>query len=59
VVASLARDLATEFPATQGFSAANLWRMKLFYETYGSDEKLAPLVRENRVVAQCRHIGEM
>jgi predicted nuclease of restriction endonuclease-like (RecB) superfamily len=46
VVSSLARDLAAEFPATQGFSAANLWRMKLFYETYGSDEKLAPLVRE-------------
>ena len=29
-----------------GFSASNLWRMKSFYETYASSEKLAPLVRE-------------
>jgi predicted nuclease of restriction endonuclease-like (RecB) superfamily len=46
VVASLARDLQSEFPGAAGFSAANLWRMKLFHETYGADEKLAPLVRE-------------
>ena len=46
VVANLARDLQSEFPAAAGFSAANLWRMKLFHETYGADEKLAPLVRE-------------
>jgi predicted nuclease of restriction endonuclease-like (RecB) superfamily len=29
-----------------GFSAANLWRTKQFYEAYANDEKLAPLVRE-------------
>jgi predicted nuclease of restriction endonuclease-like (RecB) superfamily len=46
VVASLARDLQAEFPGAAGFSTANLWRMKLFHETYGADEKLAPLVRE-------------
>jgi predicted nuclease of restriction endonuclease-like (RecB) superfamily len=46
VVAGLARDLQSEFPGAAGFSAANLWRMKLFHETYGADEKLAPLVRE-------------
>ena len=46
VVANLARDLHAEFPGTSGFSAANLWRMKLFYESYGLNEKLAPLVRE-------------
>jgi len=26
--------------------AVNLWRMELFYETYGQNPKLAPLVRE-------------
>jgi DUF1016 N-terminal domain len=30
----------------QGFSAANLWRMRSFYEIYRQNEKLAPLVRE-------------
>ncbi|MEL6401289.1 MAG: PDDEXK nuclease domain-containing protein [Cyanobacteria bacterium J06626_4] len=46
VVKTLAQDLKREFPGVIGFSASNLWRMKLFYETYKSSEKLAPLVRE-------------
>jgi predicted nuclease of restriction endonuclease-like (RecB) superfamily len=46
VVGTLAEDLKTEFPGITGFSASNLWRMKLFYETYQSSEKLAPMVRE-------------
>jgi predicted nuclease of restriction endonuclease-like (RecB) superfamily len=46
VVASLTWDLQSEFPGAAGFSAANLWRMKLFHETHGADGKLAPLVRE-------------
>jgi predicted nuclease of restriction endonuclease-like (RecB) superfamily len=46
VVENLAKDLRTEFPGVGGFSAANLWRIKQFYETYAHDEKLAPLVRE-------------
>lgn len=46
VVTSLARDLQQEFPGIGGFSASNLWRMKLFYAAYASSEKLAPLVRE-------------
>ena len=46
VVQTLASDLQTEFPGIKGFSAANLWRMKLFYESYAVNEKLAPLVRE-------------
>lgn len=46
VVGTLSQDLKTEFPGISGFSAANLWRMKLFYETYVNNEKLAPLVRE-------------
>lgn len=46
VVENLSKDLRAEFPGISGFSAANLWRMKLFYETYVNKEKLAPLVRE-------------
>lgn len=46
IVDNLAGDLRKEFPGANGFSAANLWRMKNFYEAYGGDEKLAQLVRE-------------
>lgn len=46
VVQKLADDLQAEFPGIGGFSASNLWRMKLLYETYLPAEKLAPLVRE-------------
>lgn len=46
VVEKLAADLRTEFPGIGGFSASNLWRMKLFYEAYVGNEKLAPMVRE-------------
>ncbi len=46
VVERLANDLQEEFPGINGFSASNLWRMKLFYEAYVSSEKLAPMVRE-------------
>jgi predicted nuclease of restriction endonuclease-like (RecB) superfamily len=46
VVEQLARDLQAEFVGIGGFSAANLWRMRRFYETYATEEKLAPLVRE-------------
>jgi predicted nuclease of restriction endonuclease-like (RecB) superfamily len=46
VVGNLANDLREEFPGLNGFSAANLWRMKNFFEAYGTNEKLAQLVRE-------------
>jgi hypothetical protein len=46
VVKSLSQDLQNEFPGISGFSSANLWRMRLFYETYADKEKLAPMVRE-------------
>jgi len=46
VVKRLAEDLRAEFPGITGFSASNLWRMRIFYETYAPNEKLAPLVRE-------------
>jgi hypothetical protein len=52
VVDRLARDLKTSFPGTAGFSAASLWRMRQFHETYTSPEFLAQLVRENERGAQ-------
>lgn len=46
VVERLARDLQTEFPGVQGFSALNVWRMKQFHETYAGNEKLSQLMTE-------------
>lgn len=46
VVVTLAEDLQKEFEGMQGWSVANLWRMRKFYLTYAEDEKLARLVRE-------------
>jgi predicted nuclease of restriction endonuclease-like (RecB) superfamily len=46
IVETLARYLQKEFPGIQGFSSANLWRMRNFYITYQENGKLAPLVRE-------------
>lgn len=46
IVETLAKDLQKEFPGIQGFSSANLWRMRNFYLAYHPNEKLAPLVRE-------------
>jgi hypothetical protein len=33
-------------PSLRGFTRANLFRMRQFYETYQDDEKVAPLVRQ-------------
>ena len=46
IVETLAQDLQKEFSGIQGFSSANLWRMRNFYLAYQKNEKLAPLVRE-------------
>ncbi len=46
VVSELANYITQNAPEIKGFSDKNLWRMKQFYETYQSDPKLSPLVRE-------------
>lgn len=46
VVKELALYIAQQAPEIKGFSDKNLWRMKQFFETYHSDQKLSPLVRE-------------
>ncbi len=52
VVKQLSKDLQTAFPGIKGFSASNIWRMKVFYEEYKDNEKLAPLVREIQTVPE-------
>ena len=46
VVQELADFIQVSEPNIIGFSAQNIWRMKQFYETYSSNEKLATLSRE-------------
>ena len=46
VVVQLAKFIEESTLSEGGFSAQNLWRMRQFYETYSSNEKLSPLVRE-------------
>ncbi|HPI20858.1 MAG TPA: PDDEXK nuclease domain-containing protein [Candidatus Kapabacteria bacterium] len=46
IVENLSKDLQLEFPDIRGFSARNLWNMKVFYEEYHSIEILQPLVAE-------------
>ncbi|HZF09210.1 MAG TPA: PDDEXK nuclease domain-containing protein [Thermoanaerobaculia bacterium] len=46
VVGSLAVYIARRHPGLKGFTRANLFRMRQFYDTYRGDEKVAPLVRQ-------------
>ena len=46
VVEMLGRDLRTAFPDMNGFSVANLWRMKQLYLVHTSPEFLSQAVRE-------------
>ena len=46
VVEQLAKDLQSEFPGVQGYSAQNLWYMRQFFLEYHEDTKLQPLVGE-------------
>ena len=46
VVDELAAYVARKQPGLRGFTRANLFRMRQFYQTYQGDEKVAPLVRQ-------------
>lgn len=46
VVKQLALYIARTHPGLRGFTRANLFRMRQFYETYCNDEKVSPLVRQ-------------
>lgn len=43
---ALASYIARRHPGLNGFTRANLFRMRQFYDTYRGDEKVAPLVRQ-------------
>lgn len=46
VVEELARYLARTQPGLRGFTRANLFRMRQFYDTYRMNKKVVPLVRQ-------------
>ena len=46
MVEELAATIAREYPGQRGFTRANLFRMRQFYDAYQSDKKVAPLVRQ-------------
>lgn len=46
VVDKLAAYLARTLPGLRGFTRRNLFRMRQFYETYGSEKKVTPLVTQ-------------
>ncbi len=46
VVDQLAAYIARTEPGLRGFTRANLFRMRQFYETYDGDKKVSPLVRQ-------------
>ena len=46
VVSQLAEHLARTQPGLRGFTRSNLVRMRQFYETYRTEEKVAPLARQ-------------
>jgi predicted nuclease of restriction endonuclease-like (RecB) superfamily len=46
VVEQLGRYIQRQQPGLKGFTRANLFRMRQFYETYRHDQKVAPLVRQ-------------
>lgn len=46
VVVALAAYIARSHPGLKGFTRANLFRMRQFYDTYRDDEKVATLLRQ-------------
>jgi len=46
VVAELSRFIQRHYPNLRGFTRANLFRMRQFFETYRNNRKVAPLVRQ-------------
>lgn len=46
VVEQLAAHIARTHPTLRGFNRPNLFRMRQFYETYRTEEKVSPLVRQ-------------
>lgn len=64
VVEELARYLARTQPGLRGFTRANLFRMRQFYDAYRMNKKVAPMVRQlpwthNLIIlSQCKIAAE-
>lgn len=64
VVEALSRYIADRHPGLRGFTRANLFRMRQFYDTYRGDEKVATLLRQLpwssnlHVLAKCKRPEE-
>lgn len=64
VIKQLSHYIARNTSASKGFSDKNLWRMKQFYETYRSEEKLSTLLREISwshnlaIMSRCKSMNE-
>lgn len=59
VVKDFSNFIQSRYVGMKGFSSSNIWRMKQFYETYRSNEKLATLLREltwshNLLIMSCK-----
>jgi predicted nuclease of restriction endonuclease-like (RecB) superfamily len=60
VVEMLSADLRREFPAMQGFTANNVWRMRAFYSAYAeTPRKLAQPVQESGPEKLARPVQEL
>jgi len=56
----LSADLRREFPAMQGFTANNVWRMRAFYSAYAeTSKKLAQPVQESASEKLARPVQEL
>jgi len=64
VVETLSQYIARRHPGLRGFTRANLFRMRQFYETYRGDEKVAALLRQlpwthhMAVLGRCKRVEE-
>lgn len=46
IVEEMSKYIVAKNPSVTGFSARNIWRIKQFYETYQSNEKLSAVLTE-------------
>jgi predicted nuclease of restriction endonuclease-like (RecB) superfamily len=64
VVEALASYIARRHPGLNGFTRANLFRMRQLYDTYRNDETVAPLVRQLPwshnllILSRCKRLEE-
>ncbi|MCL2844098.1 MAG: PDDEXK nuclease domain-containing protein [Chitinivibrionia bacterium] len=58
-IEQLSKDLREEFPEMTGFSRANIFRMKKFYEFYSSDKSISQPVRQIEVSSKNQFVAQV